>query len=278
MINKGNISSNIACAYSLPESIYSYGYNLRLKYSSFKQDTLNWIGNNFSELQTVKKPQILSLGCGTGIFDSEFIEIIKQRSEEWSFTGLDFSATDLDLFRVKLATLNKETQTRITLEFNKFDSTTTLEKHYDLITMIHFLHSFDDVLPIIQNALQHLSPGGRLLIVQQNKQGISELKKQFIKVLPNQKFQCSENIKKRLRTEKITFTTHEIETSFDISIMRKRSLETLLLMSFCFVNDLSLLNSHQQEEIRQAFVSFATEQNDDEDIIHESMEAIVCHV
>ena len=278
MTNKRDNFSNIASNYSLSESIYSYGYNLRLKHSSFKQDTLNWITNNLSELLTVEKPKILSLGCGTGMFDSEFIEIIKQRRKEWSLTGLDFSAIDLDHFRKKLSTLDRETQTRVTLEFNKFDSSTNLGESYDLITMIHFLHSFDDVLPIIKNALQHVTLGGRLLIIQQNKQGISELRDQFIKILPNQKFQCSEYIKKQLHTENIAFTAYEIETSFDVSIMRKRSLETLLLMSFCFVNDLSLLDIHQQEEIRQAFLSFTAEQNDKTDIICESMEAIVCHV
>ena len=278
MINKGNNASNIACDYSLSESIYSYGYDLRLKHSSFKQDTLNWIANHLSELLTAENPKILSLGCGTGIFDSEFIETVKKRRKEWSFTGLDFSAIDLDHFRKNLSTLDRETQKKVTLEFNKFDSSTDLGESYNLITMIHFLHSFNDVLPIIQNALRHLLPGGKLLIVQQNKQGISELKDEFIKILPNQKFQCSENIKKLLQTENIAFSSYEIETFFDVSIMRKRSLEALLLMSFCFVNDLSLLDTRQQEEIRQAFLSFAAKQNNETDVICESMEAIVCHV
>ena len=278
MINRKNIPNNIAIEYSLPESIYSYGYNLRLKHSSFKEDTLHWITHNFSELVTVEQPEILSLGCGTGVFDNTLIDFLNQKRKKWFFTGLDFCATDLRVFQKKLATFDKETQAKVNLEFNKFDTTSNLGKHYDLITMIHFLHSFDDVLPIIQNALRHISPGGKLLIVQQNKQGISELKEQFSCLLPNQKFQCSENIKKQLKTENIVFSSHEIKTSFDISIMRHRSLETLLLMSFCFVNDLSLLNTQQQEKIRQAFISFASKQNNEKDIIHESMEVIVCHV
>ena len=278
MIKRKNIPSNIAIDYGLPESIYSYGYNLRLKHSSFKHDTLHWITQNFAELVTAEQPVILSLGCGTGVFDNTLIDIIKQRRTEWSFTGLDFSATDLSIFQKKLATFDKKTQAKVNLEFNKFDATSNLGKHYDLITMIHFLHSFDDVLPIIQNALRHVSPGGNLLIVQQNKPGISELKEQFSDILPNQKFQCSENIKKQLQTEKIVFSSHEIKTSFDISIMRNRSLETLLLMSFCFVNDLSLLSTQQQEKIRQAFISFASKQNNEKDSIQESMEIIVCHV
>lgn len=278
LINQANNLSNIACDYSLSESIYSYGYDLRLKYASFMHDTLNWIANNYTEVLSAEKPGIMSLGCGTGTFDSEFIKLIKQRTKEWSFTGLDFSATDLEHFRKNLSALDRQTRTRVTLEYKKFESSTDLGERYDLITMVHFLHSFDDVMPIIQNALKHVLPGGNLLIVQQNKKGIAELKDRFQGILPNQKFQCSEHIKKRLQTEKVAFTAHEIETSFDVSIMRKMSLDTLLLMSFCLVNDLSLLDTQQQEKIRQAFLSIATEQNDGKIVISESMEVIVCHV
>ena len=277
MINKKKTPSNIASDYSLSEFIYSCGYNLRLKYASFKQDTLNWIADNCSELLTVAKPKILSLGCGTGIFDTAFIKIIQQQKTQWSFTGLDFSVTDLELFQKNLSALDEETQSRVTLQYKKFEPLTDMGERYDLITMIHFLHSFDDVLPIIQNALRHLSPGGRLLIIQQNKQGVAEIKDEFLELLPNQKFHCSDHIKQQLHAENVTFTAHTIDASFDISIMQEMSLDTLLLMSFCLVNDLSKLNTNQQDRVRQAFLSRA-EKIDGTDVICESMEAIVCHV
>jgi len=69
LIKRKNIPCNIAIDYGLPESIYSYGYNLRLKHSSFKQDTLHWITHHFADLMTVEQPEILSLGCGTGVFE-----------------------------------------------------------------------------------------------------------------------------------------------------------------------------------------------------------------
>ncbi len=277
MTNKGKAPSNIASDYSLSEFIYSCGYNLRLKYASFKQDTLNWIADNCAELLRVDKPKILSLGCGTGMFDTAFIKIVQQQKIQWSFTGLDFSVTDLELFRKNLSALDEQTRSRVTLQYKKFEPLTDMGERYDLITMIHFLHSFDDVLPIIQNALRHLSPDGRLLIIQQNKQGVAEIKDEFLDILPNQKFHCSGHIKQLLRAENVTFSTHTIDASFDISIMREMSLDTLLLMSFCLVNDLSKLNTNQQERVRQAFLSRA-EQIDGADVICESMEAIVCHV
>ncbi len=277
MINKNPPPSNIACDYSLSEFIYSCGYNLRLKYASFKQDTLNWIAHNSAELLTGEKPKILSLGCGTGIFDTAFIKIIQQQKTQWSFTGLDFSATDLELFRKNLSALDEETQSRVSLQYKKFEPSTDMGERYDLITMIHFLHSFDDVLPIIKNALRHLSADGKLLIIQQNKQGVAEIKDEFLDILPNQKFHCSNHIKQLLHTENVAYTSHTIDAAFDISIMQEKSLDTLLLMSFCLVNDLSKLTTDQQERIRQAFLSRA-EETDGKYIIRESMEAIVCNV
>ncbi len=277
MINNKKKPSNLASDYNLSEFIYSCGYNLRLKYASFKQDTLNWIADNYSELLTVEKPNILSLGCGAGLFDIALMEMIQQQNIQWSFTGLDFSETDLESFRKTLSFLDEAIRSRVALQYKKFEPSTSMGERYDLITMIHFLHSFDDVLPIIQNALQHLSPNGRLLIIQQNKQGIAEIKDQFLDILPNQKFQCSGHIKQLLATENIAFSAHTIKTSFDISIMQEMSLDTLLLMSFCLVNDLSKLNTEQQEQVRQVFLSHARE-IDGKKLIFESMEAIVCHV
>ncbi len=277
MINNKKTPSNIATDYSLSEFIYSCGYKLRLKHASFKQDAINWIADNSSELLMAEKPEILSLGCGTGLFDTALLKIIQQQKSQWSFTGLDFSETDLAYFRKSLSALDEETRSRVSLQYKKFEPSTEMGDHYDLITMIHFLHSFDDVLPIIQNALRHLSADGKLLIIQHNKQGVSEIKDEFLDILPNQKFQCSEHIKSLLQAENIAFSAHRIEAFFDVSMMQEMSLDTLLLMSFCLVNDLSKLNTSQQEQIRQAFLSHAEDINGTS-IIRESMEAIVCHV
>jgi ubiquinone/menaquinone biosynthesis C-methylase UbiE len=274
--------SDIALDYGLSENAYSSGYLLRLKYSSFMQETVDWFSRHCSELLHVEAPKVLSLGCGSGIFDLKLIRIIQQqitqqKEKALDFTGLDFNVTDLNYFHKSLSDQSLETQSSVTLKYQKFEPSTDLGGRYDLITMIHFLHSFDDVFPIINNALRHVSPGGKLLIVQQKKKGISELKDTFLDILSNQKFQCTDHIKELLQSEKIDFTSHEIDTYFDVSIMKKMSLDTLLLMSFCLSNDLSILNTQQQNKIRNAFLSLAKVEHDGKEVIYESMEAIVCY-
>lgn len=281
-LNRGDNQCNIALGYGLSENAYSCGYSLRLKCSSFMQDTVGWFSNHCSELLSVATPKVLSLGCGSGIFDLEFIKIIQQqvnsqKKNKLDFTGLDFNETDLDHFRKSLFNQCSETQSSVTLKYQKFESSTDLGESYDLITMVHFLHSFDDVLPVIKNALRHLSPGGKLLIIQQKKEGVSELKDAFLDILPNQKFQSTDHLMKIFQSENINYTSHKIDTCFDVSIMKKVSLDTLLLMSFCFCNDLSTLSAQEQDQIRNAFLSLAKVQEDGRTVIHEPMEAIVCY-
>lgn len=271
-----NDLSNIEQSYDLSETAYSYGYDLRLKYSSFMQDTLNWVSKHSSALLSENNSKILSLGCGSGIFDAELIGIIQQCNSKWTFKGVDFSTTDLDLFRKKLTTLDRETQENVSLVQQKFTPSIDLGDRYDLITMIHFLHSFDDVLPVINNALSHLLADGKLLIVQQKQKGIAELREQFSHLLSNQKFHSSEKIKLLLEDEKIAFTSHAIETSFDVSVLKNMSLDALLLMSFCLSNDLTLLNAKNQEKIREGFLSLARKGVGGPHLINEHMEVIVC--
>jgi SAM-dependent methyltransferase len=262
--------------YSLSEAVYSFGYSLRLKYSSFQPNTLQWLLDNSSSLIAADTPSILSLGCGDGAFDIEIIEHLRKAKRQLQFSGLDFNATDLAHFRHLLSTRDKALQDNVTLHHMKYDASSHLGDRYDFIYMVHFLQSFEDVLPVIRNTLEHLRQDGRLLIIQQKRQGIYELKQRFRDTLTNQKFHSSEEIKESLREENITFSSHNIDTYFDISVMGRMSLDALLLMSFCFTNDLAVLDTRQQEEIRKAFLAYATVGENGVPVIYEPMEAIVC--
>ena len=265
--------------YGLSENAYSCGYSLRLKYASFMQDTIDWFAEHYLELFSGRESKVLSLGCGSGILDLEIIKIIQQKNNsenKLDFTGLDYNLTDIDQFHESLAHQTDEIKSSVTLKYQKFEASTDLGKRFDLITMVHFLHSFEDVLPIIKNALKHLSPHGKLLIIHQQKKGILELKKTFLDILHNQKFQSTDQFKTALKSSKIDFMTHPIDTYFDVTVMQEMSLDTLLLMSFCLCNDLSRLTRQQQDKIRNTFLSFANAQGEDKFIIYEPMEAIVC--
>ena len=274
--SKQECQSDVAEGYGLSEDVYSFGYSLRLKYSTFQQLTIKWLVDNRHGMISADSPKILSLGCGDGAFDIEIIDRLGDEGRQFQFSGLDFNATDLGYFRHLLSTRPGNVQQCVNLRHMKFDASTDLQERYDFIYMVHFLQSFEEFLPVIRNALSHLAPGGRLLIVQQQRQGIYELKRSFQSVLTNRKFHSSEEIKRSLQKDGILFDSHTIDTCFDISVMRRKSLDALLLMSFCFTDDLAVLEERQQEEIREAFLAYSTIDENGAPFIYEPMDAILC--
>lgn len=276
MTNAQKPQNDVTKGYGLSEAMYSFGYSLRLKYSSFQPATMQWLLDNSSELIASDTPSILSLGCGDGTFDIGIIDHLRKVKRQLRFSGLDFNATDLEHFRHLLSTREKSIQDTVTLHHMKYEASSQLGERYDFIYMVHFLQSFEQVLPVIRNALAHLKPDGRLLIIQQKKQGIYELKQKFRDILTNRKFHSSEEITRLLQQEDIAFFSQTIDTYFDISAMQKMSLDALLLMSFCLTDDLAVLEKGQQEEIRRAFLAYATTGTDGGPVIYEPMDAIVC--
>lgn len=276
MTNPQERQNDVSEGYGLSEAVYSFGYSLRLKYSSFQPAAIQWLKDNSRDLIAADTPSILSLGCGDGAFDVEIIEHLRKEKKQLLFSGLDFNATDLEHFRDLLSTRDESLRDNVILHYMKYDASSQLGERYDFLYMVHFLQSFDDVLPVIRNAIAHLKPNGRLLIIQQKRQGIYELKQRFEDILSNRKFHSSEEIKALLQGEDIRFSSYTIDTYFDVSAMRRMSLDALLLMSFCFTNDLAVLDKRQQEEIRKEFLAYATVGENGLPVIYEPMEAIVC--
>lgn len=250
----GNRSA-VEQGYALSESCYAFGYRLRQKYGRLHEAAIKWFAPACSSLLQAENPAVLSLGCGNGAFDIDLIQIMQEQGYRPDYAGIDFNRQDLDDFRFRLEQKLPGLSPLAVLRHDKFDHTSRLEKTYDLITMVHFLHSFDEALPVIQAARGHLKAQGRLLIIQTSRHGIYQVKKEFCDILPNNRFMSSERIKEALEGASIDYDSEKIETFLDLSLLEKRSMEGLLLMSFCLGNDLTLLETAQQEAIRQAFLS-----------------------
>jgi SAM-dependent methyltransferase len=262
--------------YGLSETAYAYGYALRVKYSSFLQATWDWLEGQNEELFSDDAPGVLSLGCGDGTFDVRLLDWLASRRPDFRYLGVDCNATALDRFRDSLALRGDGISGRSTLKHLTFDASTGFTERFDLVCMMHFLHSFAEVLPVVTNALRHLEPGGKLLIVQQGSQGVYELKRRFQSCLGNPKLHSADEVRALLVDAQISFSSHTIDCCFDVSVMKQLSLESLLLMSFCFGDDLTTLGTEEQERIRKAFLAHAHTGAGGARLIHEPMEAILC--
>ncbi len=268
----------LADGYGLSEAVYACGYSLRVKYSSFLRATRDWVADNSGDLIVADTPRLLSLGCGNGAYDMEFIDWLAGRKQHFKFIGVDCNASELEQFTKVLSIREASIREKTSLYCMKYDASTRFEGRFDLIYMLHFLHSFAEVVPAIRNALAHLSPRGKLLIVQQKRTGVYDLKQRFKGILRNRKLYCAEEIMRLLRMEQVAFSSYTIDSYFDISVLKQMSLDALLLMSFCFSDDLAELDRDQQEEIRSAFLKSAHPGSDGAPLIYEPMEAIVCEV
>lgn len=169
--------SAVELGYALSESCYSFGYRLRQKYGRLHEAAIAWLVPACPSLVDKAEPAVLSLGCGNGAFDIDLITTMKEQGYQLDYTGIDFNKQDLDDFRLLLDQKMPGLSPPAKLQYDKFDHTSRLEESYDLITMVHFLHSFDEALPVIQAARRHLTAQGRLLVIQTSRQGIYQVKK-----------------------------------------------------------------------------------------------------
>jgi len=262
--------------YALSETVYSFGYQVRQKYGTLQATALNWFSQQGVNLVQQENSQILSLGCGNGAFDLALLKTLQAEDKSFSYTGIDFNHKDLDRFQSRLKEEKPDITRNITLRHEMFDETTVLPTAYDLITMVHFLYAVEDIGGLLETAQKHLSEDGKLLIVQNSRQGVYQVKKQFLDVLPNHRYQASDSVKEALETKRINYTSTNIDAYLDVSILQEWSLEAALLMSFCLGNDVMQLAEQDRERIRQAYLDISSEAEDGRQLLCEPMEMIVC--
>lgn len=305
------MNTRVKASYGLSELAYSYGYQLRRANSNLDQQALEWITANVEQVfpgdpasgATLK---MLSLGCGRGHFDLELIRLCQRRLHgNIQYTGIDMNAVELRKFderlileeRVQEGKLleetvreqsapenktpenkipeNKNLRDAITLKHQHFDETNDLDDQYDLIVMGHLLYLFQDLHAPITNAIRHLAPRGRLLILQTSEQGITTIRQPFAAQLGLRPLQHSEQVLALLKTQGYAHWSATIDAQLCVDVLKHRSLDGLMLMSFCFAKDLACLDDSDQQQIRQAFLQGATMDGNARLIINEPMEAII---
>lgn len=105
-----------------------------------------------------RKLDILDFGCGTGLFGLEFIDHAK------SILGIDTSEGMLAVFDEKVKEHNHISSKLINLE--KED----LDKKFDLVVSSMTFHHLDEPQKAIQKLSKMLNPGGKLAIVDLEKE------------------------------------------------------------------------------------------------------------
>lgn len=110
------------------------------------------------ETGPMKDLRILDFGCGTGLFGLNFIESAK------SLCGIDTSEGMLKVFDEKTKGHKEVSRELINLEEK------TLDKEFDLIVSSMTFHHLNEPKNMIKKLKSMLSPGGRMAIVDLDKE------------------------------------------------------------------------------------------------------------
>lgn len=101
---------------------------------------------------------IFDFGCGTGLFGLEFMDYAK------TLTGLDTSEGMIEVFKKKI-----DQDSRFDLHVGELDQLPA-EKKFDLIVSSMVFHHVDHPKEILQGLTEHLNPGGKIAIVDLEKE------------------------------------------------------------------------------------------------------------
>lgn len=99
---------------------------------------------------TQKNLKVLDVGCGTGVL----------RAQLEAMTAWEVDATDLDYNALQHA---KPGRGRI-LYYDILETKADLHEHYDVVMLFDVLEHIDATQPFIAALLQHIKPGGHLIV------------------------------------------------------------------------------------------------------------------
>ena len=117
--------------------------------------------------------KVLSVGCGSGILDNPLLAAIAAAEHTIHYTGIDPNPVACSRFQnefEQLSLANVELDVRVeTVE------TISGDERFDMIHAVHSLYYFDDPATAIEQLLERLKPGGKLVIFQAPKAELNQM-------------------------------------------------------------------------------------------------------
>jgi 2-polyprenyl-3-methyl-5-hydroxy-6-metoxy-1,4-benzoquinol methylase len=263
--------------YGLTAEKYAEGYSLRQTCSTMTKNSIDWLNSNKSKwIPKCQNPKLLSIGCGDGKLDIPLLHALAERAP-FNYWGVDLNESELSLFRNRLSEdllLNDKSQIQFSSE--KFDETSNLEKHFDLILMSHMLYYFQNPERVIKNAIHHLTDSGQLMIIQQSTQGIPQIRNELLSEWHIGKApQPSEHIKSLLLNNGWCYQIYQLDAYLDVTCLRHEiSPQAKLLMSFCIGEDLSCYPEKMTEQVKSIFLD-QSEMKDGKKLIREPIDIML---
>ncbi|NER34908.1 MAG: class I SAM-dependent methyltransferase [Oscillatoria sp. SIO1A7] len=108
---------------------------------------------------------ILSIGCGSGIFEKPFVNKLLESKKTISFVGIDPNQEECTAIEEWCQEIRRSQPSKFDFAihpvgFDRFQSSQT----FDIILLIHSLYYFPDIEPLISKSYQLLKQGGMEIV------------------------------------------------------------------------------------------------------------------
>ncbi len=217
------------CRFAAPLSSEAYARC----FASFKQISneweamLRWLRDELpARLSPQETLRVLSVGSGTGDFDFQLLEVLRQKYAAIEYVTIEPNPLECRELEKRIAS-HTESQVRFEICPVTFEAFAT-RKRFDLIHLTHCLYYIPDHERAIRACLELLTDHGRALIFHQTSKGINQIQHILMKRVKGAEAEMfsSKEIERILRNLGITYQLDTIDSFLDVTSCFEAASET----------------------------------------------------
>lgn len=190
--------------------------------SNQQQHMLEWaLRNTQHHVSTDESFDVLSIGCGCGIFDLPFLKRLMSGNEgtTFNYVGVDYNNEQVKhlraaLYAAKLELLNYRIDYADIANWQP-------DQLFDCILLVHSLYYIPNPFKVLDKARALLKPGGKILIFSAEKDGINMAAEAFVQAdeIPrdNNNYVFNDTIDRYLKQREVPAQRECLNATFDAS-------------------------------------------------------------
>ena len=156
--------------------------------------------------------RILSVGCGGGVMDHNISDLFAAHAESLSLVGIDPNPRHTAAFEALLSSEGFEVEVHTGI-FEDYKPDTG----FDLIHFVHCLYYFEHIEPELRKAVEMLTPGGALVILQAPNEDLNHLADRAWKKQFNQSAWYSDDVLSVLKDLGLNATSVRLNAHVDVT-------------------------------------------------------------
>ncbi|MDH3977275.1 MAG: class I SAM-dependent methyltransferase [Gammaproteobacteria bacterium] len=183
--------------------------------SNQRELILGWFADDVIPQLSTDSASLLSVGCGAGDLDVKILSAGREHASAISYVGLEPDSRQCERF---LNRMNFENDQNIEVEAHNtcFESYKE-RRRFDLVLMVHSLYYMEDPERALEDALNLVNTGGRLVILIASNDTLNELSSSFWEMENSGSTWFSEDLNRHLKNLDVTFERKRIEATLDIT-------------------------------------------------------------